>query len=44
MGNGLALAIVNKLFEALGGDIEVDTQKDEGTCFTVRLPRATEEG
>jgi PAS domain S-box-containing protein len=43
-GAGLGLSIVNKLVEALGGDIEVDTQKDEGTCFTVRLPRATEEG
>jgi signal transduction histidine kinase len=25
----------------MGGSIEVDTEKDEGTCFTVRLPKAT---
>jgi PAS domain S-box-containing protein len=42
-GAGLGLSIVNKLVKALGGEVEVETEKDEGTCFFVRLPRATEE-
>ena len=39
-GAGLGLSIVQKLVDALGGTIEVETQKGEGTCFIVQLPRA----
>ena len=42
-GAGLGLSIVRELVDALGGRIEVDTEKSEGTCFTVFLPRATGE-
>lgn len=38
-GSGLGLSIVKKLTEALGGTIDVKTEKREGSCFTVRLPR-----
>ncbi len=38
-GAGLGLSIVEKLVDALGGQIEVTTQKGEGTRFVVYLPR-----
>lgn len=38
-GSGLGLSIVHRLTQALGGEIEVNTEKGEGTCFVVRLPR-----
>jgi len=38
-GSGLGLAITQRLTEALGGMIEVESEKGKGTCFTVRLPR-----
>ncbi len=37
-GSGLGLSIVKRLTEEMGGTIEVETQKGEGTCFTLRLP------
>lgn len=37
-GVGLGLAIVHKLVEAHGGDIEVVSAVFQGTTFTVRLP------
>jgi len=37
-GSGLGLSIVKRLTKELGGDIEVDTEKGEGTCFAVHLP------
>jgi PAS domain S-box-containing protein len=43
-GSGLGLAITKRLTEALGGDIEVESEKGEGTCFTVRLPRNHDDG
>ena len=39
-GNGLGLMIVKQIIRAHGGSIECASHTDEGTCFTVRLPRA----
>ena len=36
-GSGLGLAIVKKAVEKMGGDIDVRSEKDVGTAFTVRL-------
>jgi PAS domain S-box-containing protein len=41
-GVGLGLAIVHELVQALGGRIDVDSEKGEGTHVVVHLPRATE--
>ncbi|MFB6230155.1 MAG: sensor histidine kinase [Salinibacter sp.] len=38
-GTGLGLPITKELVDSLGGSIEISTEKGEGTCFTVRLPR-----
>lgn len=38
-GNGLGLAIAHRLAVLMEGRIDVETAKDEGTCFTVVLPR-----
>ena len=39
-GNGLGLMIVRRIVQAHGGGIECASRPGEGTCFTVRLPRA----
>ncbi|PSQ96672.1 MAG: hypothetical protein BRD55_05165 [Bacteroidetes bacterium SW_9_63_38] len=36
-GSGLGLAITKRLVEGMDGDIEVDSELDSGTCFTVHL-------
>jgi signal transduction histidine kinase len=39
-GAGLGLALVKELAEAMGGRVAVDCTAGQGSCFTVRLPRA----
>jgi signal transduction histidine kinase len=39
-GAGLGLALVKELVEAMDGMVGVDSIVGQGTCFTVRLPRA----
>ncbi|MCS4136441.1 PAS domain S-box protein [Salinibacter ruber] len=39
-GTGIGLAVTREAVAQMGGSIEVDTQKGEGTCMTVRLPGA----
>jgi signal transduction histidine kinase len=41
-GAGLGLAIVRRIVESYGGRIEVESRLQEGTRFTVVLPRAGE--
>ncbi|PSQ83927.1 MAG: histidine kinase, partial [Bacteroidetes bacterium QH_2_63_10] len=41
-GTGLGLAVCRRAVEEMGGSIAVDTQKGEGSCFTVRLPKTDE--
>lgn len=42
-GSGLGLAISQRIAEAHGGAIEVESKQDEGSVFSVRLPREHEE-
>ncbi|EUC43268.1 hypothetical protein COCMIDRAFT_7305 [Bipolaris oryzae ATCC 44560] len=37
-GTGLGLSIVKQIVESLGGDVEVRSEKDRGTKFTVTCP------
>jgi signal transduction histidine kinase len=40
-GPGLGLTVTKRLLDLLGGTIEVETERGEGTCVTVRLPAAS---
>ncbi len=37
-GTGLGLSIVHRIIENLGGQIQVQSTKGEGTCFIITLP------
>jgi signal transduction histidine kinase len=37
-GNGLGLSLVKRILELEGGRVEVDSELDKGTCFTISLP------
>jgi signal transduction histidine kinase len=39
-GTGLGLALVKEVVEAHGGTVSIESQPDQGTTFTVSLPRA----
>lgn len=39
-GAGIGLAVTKRAVETMDGSIELETQKGEGSCFTVRLPLA----
>ena len=39
-GNGLGLMIVKRIVQGHGGSIDCTSREGEGTCFTIRLPRA----
>jgi signal transduction histidine kinase len=40
-GAGLGLAIVKELVAAHGGTTSIESEDGKGTCFTVRVPKAT---
>ncbi|MFB6272204.1 MAG: sensor histidine kinase, partial [Salinibacter sp.] len=39
-GTGLGLTVTKEVLDQMGGSIEVETEKGEGSRFTVRLPQA----
>ena len=39
-GTGLGLTVTKEVLDQMGGSIEVETEKGEGSRFTVRLPVA----
>lgn len=39
-GSGLGLMIVQRIVEEHGGEIELSSKPNEGTCFKIRLPRS----
>ncbi len=39
-GHGIGLATCKDIVHRLGGDINVDSELDKGTVFTIKLPRA----
>ena len=38
-GQGLGLAVVKRLVEALGGTIKFESEENKGTKFTIELPQ-----
>ncbi|MCF8092815.1 MAG: PAS domain-containing sensor histidine kinase, partial [Desulfotignum sp.] len=42
-GTGLGLAITHKVITEHGGQIDLETNEGAGTCFSVRLPRISQD-
>jgi signal transduction histidine kinase len=42
-GHGLGLSIIKSLLDLLGGDISFQSDKDNGTTFTINMPEVDEE-
>ena len=40
-GHGLGLSIVAALVELLGGELTLESQPDQGCCFSLHLPETT---
>jgi len=40
-GSGLGLAIVKRIIDLIEGKIELESQEEKGTTFTVRIPKST---
>jgi len=38
-GSGLGLTVTKEVVDQMGGSLDVTTEKGEGSCFTLRLPR-----
>ncbi|MCC2096377.1 MAG: hypothetical protein KDJ29_05770, partial [Hyphomicrobiales bacterium] len=43
-GTGLGLALTQRICRLLGGDIDVTSEENKGSCFTVTIPFALAEG
>jgi signal transduction histidine kinase/ActR/RegA family two-component response regulator len=43
-GTGLGLALSQKLCRLMGGDINVQSEVDKGSCFTIRVPAHVVQG
>jgi signal transduction histidine kinase len=41
-GAGIGLSVTKQAVEQMDGSIEVKTETGEGTCFTIRLPLASD--
>ncbi len=37
-GRGIGMDVVNSEIKQIGGSLEIESEKDKGTCFTIRIP------